>query len=202
MRFTIRSLEHCLSDDASVEVRSRIHHAHSEPPCRITLPPLTLGSTFLERMAVRELPGGADWRQPSYEAFASPLFVVNDAVLHSSAGILVIGDTVVEETLAHTSEAKNGYKIDGSSIGLHGRGSKRLSGPNASLLTGSGGNYFHTVIDSVARLAITKDAGVPPFRSLLLPKDAPQARKLLDWPRPIGSTWSKSAMTTSWRSNG
>ncbi len=186
MRFTVRSLEHCLSDQASVGVRTRIDHVFSEPPHTVVLPELRIGRSFLERMRVRELPGGVSWMNPRYDSFASPLFRVRDAVLHTGAGILAIDDVVVEETLAHTSADQNRYDVDGRSIALHEHARKRLSGANASLLTGSCGNTFHSMIDSVPRLAITRDAGVASFGSLLVPQHAPQALSLLaltdpDW---------------------
>ena len=141
---------------------------------------MNIGRNFLERMRIRELPGNVSWRNTHYESFASPLFIVRDAVLYTSAGILAINDVVIEETLAHTSPVGNRYHIEGRSIEIDDQVRRTLSGANASLLAGSCNNYFHSMIDSVARLAIIKDAGVSPFKSLLLPKDAPKARHMLE----------------------
>ena len=185
MRYTIRSLEECLSDRSPPAVRSRLHHAFSEPPGTVALPELTLGRFFLERMRVRELPGNASWRNESYESFASPLFVIKDAVLHSSAGILAIGDTVLEETLIHTSPDRHGYDINGRSIDLHEHVRGALPGRHASLLTGSSGNYFHTLIDCIARLAVVTDSNMSHVGTLLLPQAAPQAGQLLRLTAPV-----------------
>ena len=130
-------------------------------------------------MAVRELPGGVSWRDKSYEAFASPMFVLRDALVHSSAGILAVGNTVIEETLVHTSPRRNHFSRDGNRVELRGTRSQNLPGRHVGLLSGASRNYFHLMIDSIARLAVLESSGLDRRGRLLLPTSLPIADEIL-----------------------
>ncbi len=180
MNFSVEKLEDCLSGKAGQSLKGRIDHVFSEPPGKVRLPALTIGAFFLERLPIRELPARASWRDKDYECFATPLFVIREAVVHSSAGIVAMDGTVIEETLIHTSEDANGYERRGRSIRLHGSNQRSLRGRHTSLLSGGTESYFHSLIDSVARLAVVRDSAVGPVESLLVPKEALNATQLLN----------------------
>ena len=176
--FTVWSLEDCLSGKTGPAVTHRIDHVFSEPPCTVALPELTVGRFFLERMQIRELPAAASWRSAGYQAFATPLFVIRNAVVHSAAGIIAFDDALIDETLIHTSPSVNGYERDGRSIRLQTQ-YRALPGRHVSLLAGGTESYFHVVMESVARLAVVEDAHVQGVENLLVPAGAPNLLRLL-----------------------
>ncbi len=176
--FTAWSLEDCLSGKAGPGVTRQIDHVFSEPPCTVALPKLTVGRFFLERMQVRELPAAASWHSAGYQAFATPLFIIRNAVVHSAAGIVALGDALLDETLIHTSPSVNRYERDGRSVRLHAQ-YRALPGRHVSLLAGGTESYFHVVMESVARLAVVEDAHIQGVESHLVPAGAPNLLGLL-----------------------
>ncbi len=74
---------------------ARIQHVHSLGPVRIDVPALPTGRHFFELWPVRELPDQGMWAASHYTSFAPPVFVLRDVLVHSSAGILAVGDTVL-----------------------------------------------------------------------------------------------------------
>ena len=67
------------------------------------MPPLATGCHFLDMWPVREWPDQGQWRQNAYQSYAPPLFILHNVLVHGSAGILCLGDSVVAESLALTS---------------------------------------------------------------------------------------------------
>ncbi len=126
-------------------------HATSLGAVRQALPPLPIGSTFLERWPIRQ-PGGTDWRAEHYDSVSPAVFVLRDVLVHGAAGILGIEGDVVDETLAHTDPDRHGYRRREGSIALTAWPQK-LAGTHVAVLAGGAENYFHAMIEGVMRLA-------------------------------------------------
>ncbi len=166
-----RPLEHIAGDGDRLNPASRVHHATSLSSERVSLPPLHIGATFLELWPVRQEPRGSDWRAGHYDSLGPAVFVLGDALVHSSAGIIGIGGDVIEETLAHTAPDHQGFAWSEDGIVLAESGVTSLSGSYITVLAGAPANYFHAVVEGVLRLA-----SVPPHllhgaRGVLYPAD-------------------------------
>ncbi len=160
-----------------------VEHHHSLAPARVPLPPLGAGRLFLEQWPSRELPEPGAWQLPYYDSYAPPLFVMHQALVHSSAGIIAIGDQVIAETLSHTTPAGHDYRNLVRAIALPRRPVRRLAGTYVAALTGGEQNYFHSMLLSLARLAAVPDNYLAAASGLLVPKGAvgqPEVLALLD----------------------
>ena len=135
-----------------------IRHDTSLPTTVVALPRLRSGVPFLQHWAVHQEPGGAQWQDEAYTTYSPWTFTFPDAVVHSAAGIVCVGDYVVEETLVHTDAVLHNYRpvgnggiwIDGASTALPGTHISVLSG-------GAAGSYHHALIDGMGRMSV-----VPP----------------------------------------
>ena len=146
----------------------RVQHVLSLPPATIPLPPLRIGASFLGRWPIRTLHADAPWQAESYQSMAPALFVINDAIVHSSAGIIAVGPDVIHETTVHTLTDKNRFRLaPAGGVQLQYLTAQRLPGTHLSILAGGAGNYFHSVIESVMRLAMVPRALLTPVESLL-----------------------------------
>jgi hypothetical protein len=135
-----------------------VHHATSLPPVRVDLPPLQAGAAFLERWAVREVPAVPGWRAEHYDSVAPATFVLRDALVHSSAGLIALGQDIVAETLGHILPHRHRYRVAEGGIVLQTGEARRLAGTHISVLAGAGETYFHAMVEGVMRLAM-----VPPY---------------------------------------
>jgi len=147
----------------------RVQHAHSMAPVRVAVPPLPTGGHFFDLWPVRELPVQGMWKNPFYDSFAPPLFVVREAVVHSSAGILAVGDVVVSETLDHASPEAHAYRGLASGIAVQLNRLRRLPGVHISVLAAGEMNYRHAMLNSLARLMAVPDNYLAAASSLLVP---------------------------------
>jgi len=157
----------------------RIEHRHSLAPVRVVLPPMAAGEHFLQRWQLREFPDQGDWRVPHYDSYAPPIFLVHDALVHSSAGIVAVGDQVISETLAHTTPDKHGYRRLAKGVALRGAAPRRLAGSHISLLAGGEGNYFHSLLLGLARLAAVAENYQAAAAGILVPKGGARQREVL-----------------------
>jgi capsular polysaccharide biosynthesis protein len=157
----------------------RIEHRHSLAPAQVALPPLPHGAHFLQRWQLRELPDQGVWREPHYDSYAPPLFLVHDALVHSSAGIVAVGDQVIAETLAHTVPERHVYRSLAKGIAIRGGQPKRLSGSWISLLAGGEGNYFHSLLLGLARLTAVPENYQAAAAGVLVPKGAARQRETM-----------------------
>jgi capsular polysaccharide biosynthesis protein len=172
-----RSIVACLGRDMAVE------HVHSLGPARITVPPLPTGGHFFRIWPVREVPDQGMWAAPHYDSFAPPVFVLRDVLVHSSAGILAKGDTVIAETLANTSPHEHAYRALMRGIALPPGQVSTLRGTHVSLLAAGGRDYRHSMLCGLARLACVPDNYLLAAESVLVPEGAAgqaEALKLLD----------------------
>jgi capsular polysaccharide biosynthesis protein len=139
--------------DVARESRARVHHVHSLRPATIAMPALTIGAAFFSRWQVKQVPAHMDWRDTSYESVAPAVFVLREACVHSSAGILSLDGSLLTETLAHTEPRRHFYSSTAEGFFQHEPRRERLSGSYISVLAGAGENYWHAMIAGVARLA-------------------------------------------------
>lgn len=156
-----------------------VEHCHSLPPARIGLPGLRAGRLFMESWGTRELPEPGAWTYSFYDSVAPPLFLVREALVHSSAGIVAVADQVIAETLAHTTPAGYAYRNLVRGIALPRRPVRRLKGAYISLLVGGERNYYHAMLMGLARLAAVPDNYLAAASGVLVPKHAAGQREVL-----------------------
>jgi capsular polysaccharide biosynthesis protein len=157
----------------------QIEHRHSLPPTRIRLPPIEAGRAFLEQWQLRELPDQDCWRADHYTSYAPPLFLIHQALVQSSAGIVAVGDQVIAETLGQTNPALHGYRNLARGIGLPHRPIRRLAGTHISLLAAGEGNYFHSLLDGLARIMAVPENYQAAATGLLVPKGGARQGEVL-----------------------
>jgi capsular polysaccharide biosynthesis protein len=160
-------LEFASRPDAQLP-QARIHHALSMAPARVTVPPLKLGAGFFETWPYRGRPARVDPHETSYDAMAPATFVLRDVIVHASAGIIRIGNDVLAESLWHTSPDEHGYGVEDGKILLQERTPVQLKGTCISILAGAKTNYFHSMIEGAARLAILPDPMIDQASCVLL----------------------------------
>ncbi len=158
---------------------ARVHHVHSLAPDRVVLPELVMGAAFLAYWPVREQPNGISWRATSYACMAPATFVLRDALVHASAGIISLGGDVVAESLAHTDAETHGYAMGSGTLQLRLGRVDALAGAHVTVLAGSKTNYFHSAIESAARVCMIPGGLLGGVDSLLFPHGAAQQPDML-----------------------
>ena len=146
-----------------------VQHVHSLGPTRVAIPPLPTGGHFFSLWPVRELPEQGMWAARHYDSFAPPLFVLHDVTVHSSAGILAVGDTVISESLANTSPQFHAYRALARGIAIQPAHVQRLPGIHISVLAGGELDYRHALLDGLARLSAVPDTYLAASAGLLVP---------------------------------
>jgi capsular polysaccharide biosynthesis protein len=156
-----------------------VQHAHSIGAVRIPVPPLSAGALFLENWQSRELPDQDVWRQPYYESVAPPMFVLHDVLVHSSAGIVAVGDQVISETLAHTRPEAQNYRNLARGIAIKRRSHRELGGVHITVLAAGADNYYHSMLLGLARLAAVPENYQAAAAGLLVPQGGMRQRDML-----------------------
>jgi Glycosyltransferase 61 len=156
-----------------------VQHAHSLPPARVALPALATGRHFLQQYQLRELPDQGMWRHSHYDSFAPPIFVLHDALVHASAGIVAVGDQVIAETLAHTEPETHGFRTLAKGIAIRSGPVRHLAGAHIHLLCGGEGDYYHSMMMGIARLAAVPENYMAASAGVLVAHDAIRAREAL-----------------------
>jgi capsular polysaccharide biosynthesis protein len=156
-----------------------VQHAHSLPPSRIRVPPLSAGRLFLEQWQSRELPDQEAWRQGYYDSVAPPIFVLHDVLVHSSAGIIAVGDQVITETLSHTRPEVQGYRTLAKGIAIKRQTVRHLTGVHISALAAGDDNYYHSILLGLARLAAVPENYQAAAAGLLVPRGGARQREML-----------------------
>ena len=160
-----------------------IEHVHSLGSVPVPLTPLERGRHFLEQWAVRELPDQGVWRHPAYHSDAPPVFVLHDVLVHSSAGIIAVGDKVITETMGHTSAQDHGFRTLVKGVAIRPQRIRTLKGVHISLLAGGEANYYHSMLLSLARLFAVPENYQAAAAGILVPEGAvgqAEALALLD----------------------
>lgn len=120
----------------------------------VALPPLPSGAHVFPRLADgQDVPPDLRWDSPAYESVQPWLLTFEDALVHSEAGIVCLGDAVVSDTLQQTAPEQQGYVDAGEDIVLPGDDAGRLAGAWLNLLGGNYRNYYHWTLDGLGRLA-------------------------------------------------
>jgi hypothetical protein len=151
-----------------LESGAPVQHVHSLGPARIAVPPLPTGRHFFENWPVRELPRQGLWEAEFYDSFAPPVFVLNNVLLHSSAGILAVGDTVIEESLAHANAQDHRFRPLVRGIALPPGDVIDLPGTHVSLLAAGEKEYRHAMLHGLARLTAVPENYLLAAESLLV----------------------------------
>jgi capsular polysaccharide biosynthesis protein len=158
----------------------RVQHVHSLGPARIAVPPLPAGGHFFENWPVRELPRQGQWQAAYYDSFAPPVFVLNDVLLHASAGILAVGDVVIEESLAHANAQDHHFRPLVRGIALPPGKVTDLAGTHISVLAAGEQEYRHALLHGLARLTAVPENYMLASESLLVPAGGIVAAEALD----------------------
>ena len=149
-----RSLEELVDRPTLFGGHNRVQHVHSLGPEQVRLPELQRGSTFFNHMTTREVPTPGLWRSNQYHSVAPALFVINDVVVHSSPGILAVGDYVVSESLDHTDTYLHGFIASEQGVKLHARAMEHVDAVAICILAGSCESVYHWIVDAVGRLGV------------------------------------------------
>ena len=157
-----------------------VQHVHSLGPARVAIPPLPTGGHFFSLWPVRELPEQGMWAAHHYDSFAPPLFVLHDVTVHSSAGILAVGDTVIGESLANTAPQVHAYRALARGIAIQPSQVQRLAGIHVSVLAGGETDYRHALLDGLARLSAVPDTYLAASAGLLVPSGSAIHADVLD----------------------
>jgi len=137
---------------------------------KIAVPPLPTGGHFFDLWPVRELPELGLWAATHYTSFAPPLFVLHEAVVHSSAGILATGDSVIAESLGNTSPSLHSYRQLVKGIALQPKRISRLSGSYISVLAAGEQDVRHALLSGMARLMAVPDTYFAAADGVLVPQ--------------------------------
>jgi hypothetical protein len=176
-----RSLAGLAGQEALFDGHDRVQHVHSLGPERVALPGLRRGSTFFRHMATREVPEAGLWRLDCYQSVAPALFVLTNALVHSSPGILAVGDYVIAESLDHTDPGLHRYDLLGQDVRLRAGTVERVDAVAICLLAGSCGSVYHWFADAVGRLGAIPDTYRQAASVLLISASVPvEQRRLLD----------------------
>ncbi|WP_264050208.1 glycosyltransferase family 61 protein [Methylobacterium flocculans] len=153
-----------------LSVKGQVFGMTDLPQSVVTIDPLgEIAQGEFKNQKTRELESHIAWDQREYRAFPAGIYKLRDVILHSQVGIICFSGCVVSETLWHTIPEVHNYLWVDDCITIPDRIPYRLQGRTLSLL-GIAKNYFHSVIDGVARLALLPEASLDGINHLLLPE--------------------------------
>lgn len=135
----------------------------------VLLAPLAIGGQMFARMPVTYEPADAVWDAPSYESATPWECIYRGAILHSDAGIVCLAGDVVADSLQHTEPLANSYVERPDGLHLLGAEPVALDGPWLSLLVGGHRNYYHWMLECLARLAGAGPETLEAVRRVLVP---------------------------------
>lgn len=133
----------------------RIERRRIAPEAIVALRPLGFGDSDLSEREMLEEPRD-DWRAPRFEAAPVTCFIIRDAMVHSSAGLVSVDNFLLKETLshAHGETCGFGYTEDGN-VALFSHGIMRTAERQMHLL--GGGNYYHWMLDLLGRAIVYQE---------------------------------------------
>ena len=164
---------------SAAELEHKVCHRSSLASEMVAVPPLTFGALFAERWEMREEPAGIGWRESEYSSFSPSVFTMDDVVVHGSSGIVTYADKFIGDTLEHTDPEADGYRSCDDGIALRVREAEPLSCRHISLLAGGAGNFYHGLMDCVARLSMVADDLFEDGTGILVPGRAAAAIETL-----------------------
>lgn len=151
----------------------------SLPRETVALAPLGIGAKTLAQVTIRENEQHISWQQISYQSLPTAAYVIENALVHGSAGLIGIGDQMVTETTWHTEPGRHRYRRNDDAIIIEADSLPFLSGTHLNLLTPGSSNYWHALIDGVAKLSIIPDALMENIQTILFSSDAIGQEELL-----------------------
>ena len=137
----------------------RIERRELLPPMRVDIAPIAFGEDLSAR-TIHEQPGAGAWRQDHYHLGPFFYYVLRDVLVHSTVGIMAVDGHVVAETLESVYYPEHGLRQGGEpgTIAIANRGTQHLPGRALhQLASGAKDNYYHWMLDVVARLAVCPD---------------------------------------------
>ncbi|KQP07253.1 hypothetical protein ASF28_14755 [Methylobacterium sp. Leaf99] len=144
----------------------------SYPRETVALAPLRSGAEALGRVAIRENERHSFWQQTAYLSLPTSAYVIANALVHGSAGLIGIGGQVVTETTWHTEPGRHRYRMEDAGLRIEADQVPLLPGTHLCLLTPGAGNYWHALIDGVARLSVVPGARMDAIETILFSSDA------------------------------
>lgn len=135
----------------------------------IALPELPIGRHMFAQMPVRTEPEGAAWDAAAYDSTTPWECIYRDVILHSDAGIACLGGDVVADTLQQTDPVQNSYEERPDGWHIVGGDPVVLDGAWVSLLVGGHRNYYHWMLECLARAAGASAETLDGVRRVLVP---------------------------------
>lgn len=125
----------------------------------VALAPLAFGDTDFNDRRIVEHPFEGAWKHTSYRTAEVRLYRLRNAFVHSSAGVVLVGDRLVKEALEHVHPPDHGMEIDPATgvTTLRSTGMVRLAGRAVHALAAGAFNYYHWMIEAVCRLTPLPD---------------------------------------------
>ncbi|MDB5358824.1 MAG: hypothetical protein JWO51_121 [Rhodospirillales bacterium] len=127
------------------------------PPKRVALEPVTMHPTDLVGLEIHEEPFQGAGLQDHYEIAATPYYVLRDAIVHTSAGMVAVDNYLIGDTLANVNPAEYGVAVGPGldSFRLSCRKARRFPGRALHALAGGADtSYYHWMIDALVRLSV------------------------------------------------
>ena len=143
----------------------------------VAMPALDLD---VERFQLRENESHQPWTQSAYSSWAPRCIEISNAIVHGAVGIVGVGRHVIAETLWHTETHRHRYDFVGGAATLDLGQVETLDGKTVSILVGAAENYWHAMIDTVARLVLVPDELWPKIDRVLYPSTGVRNAEMLD----------------------
>ncbi|AWJ85646.1 hypothetical protein TSH58p_18980 (plasmid) [Azospirillum sp. TSH58] len=152
LQITLRELEALgLEDEAG---RPLVESEPLLPEHEVPILPLAFGDGDFTDRRIVEHPFAGAWRETMYRPAPVRLYRLRDACVHSTAGVTMLANRLVAETLQHVHPPDHGMEVDPESgfTTLQSASVRRVAGRAVHLLAAGAFNYYHWQIDAVSRL--------------------------------------------------
>jgi capsular polysaccharide biosynthesis protein len=168
--FELRGLESLLSETHRSSGHRHVSAIQTGVPRMVPLRSLPTGQHLLSRVPVVELPPDAHWTDESYRSVTPWVCEFDNALVHSDAGIVCVGEQAISDTLGQTSPERHHYAADEQGVTLRAVGPvQAISGRCLSLLNFGPENYYHWTIDGIGRLAAADNEIIRSCQQVLVP---------------------------------
>lgn len=157
LQITLRDLEVLgLEDEAG---RPLVESEVLLPECEMELLPLAFGETDFASRRIVEHPFPGAWNETLYRPAPVRLYRLRNACVHSSAGVTMVANRLIAETLQHVYPPDHGMEVDPNSgfTRLQSTVIRRAGTRAVHLLAAGAFNYYHWQIDTIARLSMLPD---------------------------------------------
>ncbi|MDQ2104094.1 glycosyltransferase family 61 protein [Azospirillum isscasi] len=125
-------------------------------PEQVDIRPLDFGDADFERLRIVEHPFAGAWKQTTYQSVPVRLYRLRGAHVHSSAGVVMVANRLVAETLQHVYPPEHGMQVDPETgfTTLQSADVRHVAGRAVHLLAAGAYNYYHWLIDAFSRLSV------------------------------------------------